>query len=141
MPWPSWRWSSSCWCGPRACSAAACAYEPEMSPRQLLLAVIAGLIALFAIPLLTDNEYVLALGFSFAAMSVLAGGLNLIYGYTGLLSFAQVGFFGIGAYTAVLLVVDAGWSLWAGVVAGGALCVLVGRLVGYSALRLSRHAF
>ena len=73
-------------------------------------------------PLVTDNEYVLALGVSFAAMSVLAGGLNLVYGYTGLLSFAQVGFFGIGGYTAVLLVVDLGWSLWAGVAAGGVLC-------------------
>jgi branched-chain amino acid transport system permease protein len=31
--------------------------------------------------------------------SVLSGGLNLVYGYTGLLSFAQVGFFGIGGYT------------------------------------------
>jgi branched-chain amino acid transport system permease protein len=112
-----------------------------MSPRRILLAVIAGLVALFVVPLVTDNEYVLALGVSFAAMSVLAGGLNLIYGYTGLLSFAQVAFFGIGGYTAVLLVVDLGWSLWAGVAAGAAVCVAMGLLVGYSSLRLSRHAF
>lgn len=110
--------------------------------RHLLLAVVvAGLVALFAIPLVVDNDYVMALGINFAAMSVLAGGLNLIYGYTGLLSFAQVGFFGIGAYTAVLLVVDRGWSLWEGVAAGGALCVAVSLLIGYSSLRLSRHAF
>jgi branched-chain amino acid transport system permease protein len=112
-----------------------------MSPRTLCLVVIAGLVALFAIPLVTDNDYVLALGISFAAMSVLAGGLNLVYGYTGLLSFAQVGFFGIGAYTATLLVVDRDWSLWAAVVAGGALSVVVALLIGYSSLRLSRHAF
>jgi branched-chain amino acid transport system permease protein len=74
-------------------------------------------------------------------MSVLAGGLNLIYGYTGLLSFAQVGFFGIGGYTATLLVVDRGWSLWAGVAVGGLLCIAVALLIGYSSLRLSRHAF
>jgi branched-chain amino acid transport system permease protein len=74
-------------------------------------------------------------------MSVLAGGLNLIYGYTGLLSFAQVGFFGIGGYTATLLVVDRGWPLWAGVAVGGVLCIAVALLIGYSSLRLSRHAF
>jgi branched-chain amino acid transport system permease protein len=74
-------------------------------------------------------------------MSVLAGGLNLIYGYTGLLSFAQVGFFGIGGYTATLLVVDRGWSLWAGAAVGGVLCIAVALLIGYSSLRLSRHAF
>jgi branched-chain amino acid transport system permease protein len=112
-----------------------------MTGRELSLAVIAGLIALFALPLVIDNDYVMALGISFAAMSVLAGGLNLIYGYTGLLSFAQVGFFGIGGYTATLLVVDRGWSLWAGVAVGGMLCIAVALLIGYSSLRLSRHAF
>jgi branched-chain amino acid transport system permease protein len=112
-----------------------------MSGRKLSLAVIAGLIALFALPLVTDNDYIMALGISFAAMSVLAGGLNLIYGYTGLLSFAQVGFFGIGGYTATLLVVDRSWSLWASVAVGGVLCIAVALLIGYSSLRLSRHAF
>jgi len=112
-----------------------------MIGRELSLAVIAGLIALFALPLVIDNDYVMALGISFAAMSVLAGGLNLIYGYTGLLSFAQVGFFGIGGYTATLLVVDRGWSLWAGAAVGGVLCIAVALLIGYSSLRLSRHAF
>lgn len=108
---------------------------------KLALAVIAGLVALFVLPLVTDNDYIMALGTSFAAMSVLAGGLNLIYGYTGLLSFAQVGFFGIGGYAATLLVVDRGWSLWSGVAVGGVLCIAVALLIGYSSLRLSRHAF
>jgi branched-chain amino acid transport system permease protein len=112
-----------------------------MIGRELSLAVIAGLIALFVLPLVIDDDYIMALGISFAAMSVLAGGLNLIYGYTGLLSFAQVGFFGIGGYTATLLVVDRGWSLWAGVAVGGMLCIAVALLIGYSSLRLSRHAF
>ena len=112
-----------------------------MIGRNLSLAVIAGLIALFALPLVINNDYIMALGISFAAMSVLAGGLNLIYGYTGLLSFAQVGFFGIGGYTATLLVVDRGWSLWTGVAVGGVLCIAVALLIGYSSLRLSRHAF
>ena len=107
----------------------------------LALAVAVGLLALFAVPRLTGNEYVLALGVSFATMSVLAGGLNLVYGYTGLLSFAQVGFFGIGGYTAALMVTDHGWPLWAGAMAGGGLATLVGIVIGYSSLRLSRHAF
>ena len=90
------------------------------------LAVAAGLIALFAVPQVIGNEYVLALGVSFATMSVLAGALNLVYGYTGLLSFAQVGFFGIGAYAAAL-VVDRGMdAVWAGVGAGGVLAAAAG---------------
>jgi branched-chain amino acid transport system permease protein len=105
------------------------------------LLVLMGVAALFAIPHVTGNEYVLALGVSFATFAVLSGGLNLVYGYTGLLSFAQAGFFGIGGYTAALLVTERGWSLWAGAAAGGVLAALVGLVVGYSSLRLSRHAF
>jgi len=93
------------------------------------VAVVLGVAALFAIPRVTGNEYVLALGVSFATFAVLSGGLNLVYGYTGLLSFAQVGFFGIGGYTAALLVTERGWSLWAGAAAGGALAALVGLVV------------
>jgi len=108
-------------------------------PRTLL--VLLALAVLFAIPRLTGNEYLLALGISFAMFSVLAGGLNLVYGYTGLLSFAQVGFFGIGGYTAALLVTERGWPLGSAAAAGGALAALVGLVIGYSSLRLSRHAF
>lgn len=113
-----------------------------MSPRWLRAAlVLLGVAALCAVPRMTANEYVLALGVSFAMFSVLSGGLNLVYGYTGLLSFAQVGFFGIGGYTAALLVTEQGWSLWSGAAAGGVLAALVGLVIGYSSLRLSRHAF
>ena len=105
------------------------------------LAALLGFAALMALPRMTGNEYFLALGVSFATFSVLAGGLNLVYGYTGLLSFAQVGFFGIGGYTAALLVTEQGWSLWAGAAAGGVLAALVGLVIGYSSLRLSRHSF
>ncbi len=107
--------------------------------RALLAA--AGIAALMLVPRLTGNEYVLALGVSFATFSVLAGGLNLVYGYIGLLSFAQVGFFGIGAYAAVLLVTELQWPFWAGAGAGGLLAAAVGLVIGYSSLRLSRHAF
>lgn len=112
-----------------------------MKPWLRGLAALLGFAALMALPRMTGNEYFLALGVSFATFSVLAGGLNLVYGYTGLLSFAQVGFFGIGGYTAALLVTEQGWSLWAGAAAGGVLAALVGLVIGYSSLRLSRHSF
>ena len=96
---------------------------------------------LFSLPQWSTNEYLLALGVSFGVFSVLSGGLNLVYGYAGLLSFAQVAFFGIGGYAAALLVTERGWPLWAGAAAGGLLAALAGLAIGYSSLRLSRHAF
>ena len=105
------------------------------------LALLIGGLLLLVVPSFTTNEYLLALGISFAMFSVLSGGLNLVYGYTGLLSFAQVGFFGIGAYAAALLVTELGWSLWPAALAGGLLAAAIGALIGHASLRLSRHAF
>ncbi|MGK2952380.1 MAG: branched-chain amino acid ABC transporter permease [Thiobacillus sp.] len=102
---------------------------------------IVGLVLLFAVPSFTRDEYVLALGVSFATFAVLSGGFNLVYGYAGLLSFAQVGFFGLGGYTAALLVTDANLPVWAAALAGAVLAALMGLGIGYSSLRLSRHAF
>jgi len=56
-----------------------------------------------------------------------AHGLNLLVGYTGLLSLAQAAFFGIGAYTSGLMAVRFGTPFYlnflaAGVVAGRSLC-------------------
>ena len=107
--------------------------------RAVLLA--AALAVLFSVPLWSRSEYLLALGVSFALFSVLAGGLNLVYGYAGLLSFAQVAFFGLGAYAAALLVTELRWSLWASVAAGGLLATAAGLVIGWTSLRLSRHAF
>lgn len=115
-----------------------------MSPRRrwsrgLLLGV--GIAVLAVGPWLSPGEYVTTLGISVATFAVLATGLNLVYGYTGLLSFAQVGFFGIGAYTTAILVTRLGWSLWPSFVAGGLVATVFGLLVAHSSLRLSRHAF
>ena len=107
----------------------------------LATAIALLLVALFAVPLVSRNEYLLALGVSFATFAVLSSGLNLVYGYSGLLSFAQVGFFGLGAYAAALLMTELQWSALPAVVVGGALAAAAGLVVGYSSLRLSRHAF
>ena len=106
-----------------------------------LVAAAAALLCLFAVPTFTTNEYVLALGVSFATFGVLSGGLNLVYGYTGLLSFAQVAFFGLGGYTAALLVTELNWPMGAAALSGGLLAAATGLGIGYSSLRLSRHSF
>jgi branched-chain amino acid transport system permease protein len=108
---------------------------------MLMLALLAGIAVLAAVPAFGPGEYVLALGISFATFAVLSSGLNLVYGYTGMMSYGQVGFFGIGGYTTALLVQDHGLGLVPALLLGGVLGALVSLLLGYTALRLSRHAF
>lgn len=68
-------------------------------------------------------------------------GLNLILGYAGMLSFAQMAFFGIGAYVSALLAMRWGTPFWLNVVAAGAAAGAVALPLGVPALRLRRYSF
>src|SRR3954471_18813428 len=58
-----------------------------------------GLLALFAPPFLfPDNVFRLGLLAKFMALAVLALGVDLIWGYAGMLSLGQGLYFGLGAY-------------------------------------------
>jgi len=109
--------------------------------RAEALVALVALAALAAYPQLGLGPYFVSIGISLLAFAVLATGLNLVYGYIGLLSFAQVAFWGIGGYAAALLVVDLHWPLMAAALAAGLLALVLGVTVGYAALRLSRHSF
>ena len=66
-----------------------------MSKRVLLIAAVAGLAVLpLTFGTFWINMVITALIFSLAVFSI-----NLLTGLTGLLSFGQAGFVGIGAYT------------------------------------------
>jgi len=108
--------------------------------RQLALALVVAL-AFAALPLLTTSNYIVGVGVSALIFTVAAAALNLIYGYTGLLSFAQLGFWGVGGYASALTVVSFGGSFWWGVIWAAAINAMLAILVGFPMLRTSRHAF
>lgn len=62
-------------------------------------------------------------------------GLNLQWGFTGLINFGHVAFMAVGAYTTVLLSLQ-GVPLFIGALIGAALAALLGLFVGVSTLRL-----
>jgi branched-chain amino acid transport system permease protein len=70
-----------------------------------------------------------------------AQGLNLLVGYTGLLSLAQAAFFGIGAYTSALLAIHFGTPFYVNFVAAGAVAGAVALPLGVPALRLRATSF
>jgi ABC-type branched-subunit amino acid transport system permease subunit len=104
-------------------------------------AAILAALAFAALPLLTSSNYILGVALSALIFTVAAAALNLIYGFTGLLSFAQLGFWGIGGYTSALTVVSFGGNFWWGVVWAALLNAVVAIVVGYPTLRTGRHAF
>lgn len=107
---------------------------------KLAAAFLAALL-LAALPLLTTSNYIIGIGVSALIFTVAAAALNLIYGFTGLLSFAQLGFWGIGGYATALTVVTFGGTFWWGLVWAALINAAVALVVGYPTLRTNRHAF
>jgi neutral amino acid transport system permease protein len=76
-----------------------------------------------------------AVGVPAAAYALAAVGLNVHFGYTGLLNFGQVAFMMVGAY-GTAITVNEGGPLWLGLLVGMGLAVLLGLLLGIPTLRL-----
>ena len=87
--------------------------------------------------------FTITLGTVFAIWAILAVSLNLVVGFTGLLSIGHIGFFGIGAYAMAFLTSDAsyeqlrteaiptfGWPFFAALPVGVVLAGLTALLVG-----------
>ncbi|MGY4177723.1 branched-chain amino acid transport system permease protein [Bradyrhizobium sp. USDA 4518] len=80
-----------------------------------------------------DFYYSLAQIIGFHALLGLSAYVVLL---TGQVSFAQGGFFAIGAYVAGMLTVLAGWHIVPAMLAAGAIAALAACLVGFPALRV-----
>lgn len=63
-------------------------------------------------------------------------GLQLNVGFTGIINFGQAGFMAIGAYSAVILVVDVGVPFFLALPLSTAITMLFGLLIGLPAVRL-----
>lgn len=96
--------------------------------------------ALLAAPVLVDTYYLHALIIS-TIFLLPAHGLNLIVGYTGMLSLAQGAFFGIGAYASALLAMHYGTSFPVNFLAAGLITALIALPLAIPALRLRTYSF
>jgi branched-chain amino acid transport system permease protein len=90
-------------------------------------------------PLVIKDTFVMHLLVLAGIFAVLATGLNLVMGYSGLLSLGHHAFFGLGAYASALSAA-AGLPLLLAIVAGGAAGLVASRLIGAILLKL-RSAF
>ena len=100
------------------------------------LAIIAALtIAAF----FHENHFVLLLVVTVLIYSVAALGLNVQFGYAGVLNFAGASFFGIGAYTSAVLNTQTALPHLLVLLIGGFLAALVGSLLLLPVLRTRGH--
>lgn len=97
------------------------------------LALLGG--ALLAFPFLA-NEYWLYLACLVAINIASTTGLNILTGYTGLVSLGQAAFMGVGAYTVAAFQQHLGTPVLLNLLAAGVVTMLVGLVVGLPSLRV-----
>jgi branched-chain amino acid transport system permease protein len=90
---------------------------------------------------LASGEFWAFVGVAAGIYTILALGLQLQFGYAGLLNFGQVAFMAIGAYTMAILVVKEGWSMWLASPLAIAAAAAAGLLLGIPCLRLRADYF
>ncbi|MET1101362.1 MAG: branched-chain amino acid ABC transporter permease [Pyrodictiaceae archaeon] len=101
-----------------------------------LLLVAAPLIFMWLDMPFYANMLFLSLMYGIAALA-----WNLMEGYTGFFSLGHAVFFGVGAYTTMVLAVKYGVTPWIGIWVGGVIASIVGFLLGFPLFRLRSHWF
>ena len=111
--------------------------EAEGKPRfrRDAAAVLVLLIALLATPILIGDSFIYHVFITILLYGALATAWNIVGGFAGQLSLGHAIFYGIGAYTAVILM-DYGVSPWFGMIAGAALAALVAVGISWPCFRL-----
>ncbi len=118
-------------------------------PTRRQRAFIVGLLALaIVLPFVVESDRWITLMTVVVIYVVLASGLNIVVGFTGLLDLGYVAFYAIGAYyTAIIfhnvLLVKYGvdidqywWLMWVNLLVGGLLAAAAGAILGYPTLRV-----
>jgi ABC-type branched-subunit amino acid transport system ATPase component/ABC-type branched-subunit amino acid transport system permease subunit len=111
-------------------------HTEKLQPRHLLLAV-AGVVALLLFPIAFDNPYYIHLLETIMIYAIVLFGLDIVVGYTGQVSLGHAGLFGLGAYTAGVLVFKLAAPFWVTVPAAILLTAGFGALLALPALRVS----
>src|SRR3954468_13863025 len=86
-----------------------------------------------------EDHFVLLLVTTVLLTTVATLGLNIQFGYAGVLNFAGASFFGIGAYTSAVLNAHTALPYLAVVAIGGLLAALIGSLLLLPVLRTRGH--
>ena len=94
--------------------------------------VVSALLILLILPILMPYN---ALAVNILIFGLFAVGFNLVYGYTGMLSFGHAAFFGVGSYLTGIAIVHFGVNWFLAIFVGVTASLIAGVIVGYLAVR------
>ena len=100
-----------------------------------------GLLALGFFPFFSPGPFWISLASEIFVLALWAVSLDLLVGYTGLVSFGHAAYFGLGAYGSALLMIHLAPSLLVGIVGGTLVAASMAALVGWLSVRRPGVAF
>ncbi len=98
-------------------------------------AVVAVLLA--ALPFATDSRYVIGQAILMLFYAIVASQWNLLFGFAGVFSLAQMALFGLGGYATAMLGTYFGWNVWLGMPLGAIAVTLFSLILGLACLRVA----
>jgi branched-chain amino acid transport system permease protein len=107
-----------------------------MKRSHLLLSIVA-IAALLLFPVGITNAYYIHLLETIMIYAILLFGLDIVVGYTGQVSLGHAGLFGVGAYTAGVLVTKLGAPLLVALIASIGVTAVFGAILALPALRVT----
>lgn len=90
---------------------------------------------------LTDIDFWVSVGVLAGIYAIVALGLQMNTGFTGIVNFGAAAFMAVGAYSMAILVLEAGFSFWLSLPLAMLITMLFGALVGLPSLRLRADYF
>lgn len=108
---------------------------PDIRQPRVYVSLIA-LSLLFLIPAFSGSSFIYHLFMLICIYGALSTAWNIVGGYAGQLSLGHAVFYGIGSYTAALLVVYYGITPWIGMIVGAAFSALAAVIIAYPTFRL-----
>jgi ABC-type branched-subunit amino acid transport system ATPase component/ABC-type branched-subunit amino acid transport system permease subunit len=106
-----------------------------------LLAIAIVAIAWIAGGMIVTNSYYQLMLTLVPIWAVMGLSWNMLSGYTGFVSFGHAAFFGLGAYTVTLALVNYDITPWLGIPLGMIVGAVAGIVIGYPTFRLRGHYF
>jgi len=106
----------------------------EKNIRTLVYIIL--LILVLFIPKLFPSNFWLYMFTLVGIYIILVASLDLLYGYTGLVSFGHAAFFAIGAYACGILQVKVGYSFFPSLVLGTLITLILSVIIGWPMLRV-----
>jgi ABC-type branched-subunit amino acid transport system permease subunit len=115
------------------------AVKRSFAERENVLGVLAAVAAVAVAAFFHDTHFVLLLVVTVVLYTLATLGLNIQFGYAGVLNFAGASFFGIGAYTSAVLNGHSHVPPLLVLLIGGLIATLVGSLLLLPVLRTRGH--